>query len=56
MMTSITETSPQTLAPEPSRLKLLRSIILGRPGTIAAVVVIALLDLWTDSSVWCGFR
>jgi peptide/nickel transport system permease protein len=41
MMTTLSETTP--LAPAPSTFKLIRSIILGRPGTIAAVVIILLL-------------
>ncbi|RYE50732.1 MAG: ABC transporter permease, partial [Rhizobiaceae bacterium] len=43
-MTTLSETSPQ-LAPAPSTLKVIRSIILGRPGTIVAVIIIAILCL-----------
>ncbi|RYE88810.1 MAG: ABC transporter permease, partial [Hyphomicrobiales bacterium] len=41
-MTILSETTPQ-LAPEQSRLQVIKSIVLGRPGTIAAMVIIAFL-------------
>jgi peptide/nickel transport system permease protein len=44
-MTTITDTTPQLLAPEPSRLRLLRGIVFGRPGTIVAIIIIAILCL-----------
>lgn len=44
-MTTISEVPVENLAPEQSRLHVLRGIILGRPGTIVAVVIIALLCL-----------
>jgi len=44
-MTNISEVPVENLAPEQSRLQVLRGIILGRPGTVVAVVIIALLCL-----------
>jgi peptide/nickel transport system permease protein len=44
-MTIISEVPVENLAPEQSRLQVLRGIILGRPGTVVAVIIIALLCL-----------
>lgn len=42
-MTVLSETSPHTLAPEPSLFQTIKAVLLGRPGTIVAVIIIALL-------------
>ncbi|MBZ9937225.1 ABC transporter permease [Mesorhizobium sp. BR1-1-16] len=42
-MSSIYETSSQLLPPEPSLLRAIKGVMFGRPGTIAAVVIIAML-------------
>jgi peptide/nickel transport system permease protein len=44
-MTSVTETGPRLLAPEPNRLQAIKSIMLGRPGTIFGLVIIAIFVL-----------
>src|SRR5688500_4395857 len=45
MMTTISETTPQQLAPDPNLFQVLRSILFGRPGTIIAMIIIAILCL-----------
>lgn len=42
-MTTLSETSPHLLAPEPSILQTIKGVLFGRPGTIIAVVIIAVL-------------
>ncbi len=44
-MTVLSETPSPLLAPEPSLLRAVRDVLLGRPGTIVAVIVIVLLGL-----------
>jgi peptide/nickel transport system permease protein len=44
-MTSITETRPQLLAPEPNRLHTFKRILMGRPGTIAGLAIIVVFVL-----------
>jgi peptide/nickel transport system permease protein len=44
-MTTISETTPQQLAPDPNLFQVLRSILFGRAGTIIAMIIIAILCL-----------
>ena len=42
-MTTLSETSPHLLAPEPTIFQNIKAVLFGRPGTIIAVVIIAVL-------------